>query len=85
MSYCRLKQGWAFAWRLLMADELLVIIETRPALGSQLQFARELSGAAGLIALMIVVLAIGILVDSLVFAAIERGIRRRRGLVDAGV
>jgi NitT/TauT family transport system permease protein len=77
-----LKQGWAFAWRSLMAGELLVIIETRPALGSQLQFARELSDAPGLIALMGVVLAIGIGIDGLVFAAIELGIRRRRGLVE---
>jgi NitT/TauT family transport system permease protein len=77
-----LKQGWAFSWRSLMAGELLVIIETRPALGSQLQFARELSDAPALIALMIVILLIGILVDGLVFAAIEGTIRRRRGLVD---
>ena len=79
-----LKQGWAFSWRSLMAGELLVIIETRPALGSQLQFARELSDAPALIALMIVILLIGILVDGLVFAAIEGSIRRRRGLVDEG-
>ncbi len=79
-----LKQGWAFSWRSLMAGELLVIIETRPALGSQLQFARELSDAPGLIALMIVVLLIGILVDGLVFAAVEKRIRRRRGLVEVG-
>jgi NitT/TauT family transport system permease protein len=79
-----LKQGWAFSWRSLMAGELLVIIETRPALGSQLQFARELSDAPGLIALMLVVLAIGILIDGLVFAAIEQGIRRRRGLIEVG-
>jgi NitT/TauT family transport system permease protein len=79
-----LKQGWAFSWRSLMAGELLVIIETRPALGSQLQFARELSDAPGLLALMLVVLLIGILVDSLVFAAIEQRIRRRRGLVEVG-
>lgn len=78
-----LKQGWAFAWRSLMAGELLVIIETRPSLGSELQFARELSDAPALIAMMIVILLIGILVDGLVFSAIERGIRRRRGLVDA--
>jgi NitT/TauT family transport system permease protein len=78
-----LKQGWAFAWRSLMAGELLVIIETRPSLGSELQFARELSDAPGLVAMMIVILLIGILVDGLVFSAIERGIRRRRGLVDA--
>jgi NitT/TauT family transport system permease protein len=79
-----LKQGWAFSWRSLMAGELLVIIETRPALGSELQFARELSDAPALIGLMIVVLLIGILVDGLVFASIEQRIRRRRGLVEVG-
>jgi NitT/TauT family transport system permease protein len=79
-----LKQGWAFSWRSLMAGELLVIIESRPALGSQLQFARELSDAPALLALMIVVLLIGILVDGLIFAALEQRIRRRRGLVEVG-
>jgi NitT/TauT family transport system permease protein len=79
-----LKQGWAFSWRSLMAGELLVIIETRPALGSQLQFARELSDAPGLLALMLVVLLIGILVDGLVFAVIERRLRQRRGLAETG-
>ena len=79
-----LKQGWAFAWRSLMAGELLVIIESRPSLGSELQFARELSDAPGLLAIMIVVLVIGILVDGLVFSTLENGIRRRRGLVEAG-
>jgi NitT/TauT family transport system permease protein len=77
-----LKQGWAFSWRSLMAGELLVIIESRPALGSQLQFARELSDAPALIALMIVILVVGIVIDDLVFAAIEQRIRRRRGLVE---
>jgi NitT/TauT family transport system permease protein len=79
-----LKQGWAFAWRSLMAGELLVIIESRPSLGSELQFARELSDAPGLLAIMMVVLLIGILVDGLVFTQLENGIRRRRGLVEAG-
>jgi NitT/TauT family transport system permease protein len=78
-----LKQGWAFSWRSLMAGELLVIIETRPALGSQLQFARELSDAPALLALMLVVLLIGILVDSLFFETLEHGIRKRRGLAEA--
>jgi NitT/TauT family transport system permease protein len=79
-----LKQGWAFAWRSLMAGELLVVIDMRPALGSQLQFARELSDAPGLIALLLVVLAIGVLLDRLVFAALEQRLRRRRGLVEVG-
>jgi NitT/TauT family transport system permease protein len=77
-----LRQGWAFAWRSLMAGELLVIIESRPAIGSQLHFARELSDAPALIALMIVVLAIGILIEGLFFGSIERWICRQRGLVE---
>jgi NitT/TauT family transport system permease protein len=74
-----LKQGWAFAWRSLMAGELLVIIAARPSLGTQLHFARELSNARAMLASMLVILLIGIAVD-IVFAAAERGINRRRGL-----
>jgi NitT/TauT family transport system permease protein len=78
-----LKQGWAFAWRSLMAGELLVIIANRPSLGVRLQFARELSDAEGLLAAMLIVLAIGIAVDSFVFGPLEQGIRKRRGLVES--
>ena len=79
-----LKQGWAFAWRSLMAGELLVIIANRPSIGTQLHFARELSDAPRLIATMLVVLAIGVVVDELLFGLLEQRIRRRRGLIDAG-
>ncbi len=58
-----MKQAWAFAWRSLMAGELLVIIAQQPALGVRLQLSRELSDARGLLATMIVILVIGILVD----------------------
>lgn len=75
-----LKQGWAFAWRSLMAGELLVIIANRPSIGVRLQFARELSDAEGLLAAMVVILVIGVVVDGLVFGSVERTIRRRRGL-----
>ena len=78
-----LKQGWAFAWRSLMAGELLVIIANRPSIGVRLHFARELSDAEGLLASMIVVLALGIAVDSFIFGWLERTIREQRGLVDA--
>ncbi|MGD9705709.1 MAG: ABC transporter permease [Acidimicrobiia bacterium] len=76
-----LKQGWAFSWRSLMAGELLVIIPGTQSLGTRLQFAREFSDAEGLIATMIVILVIGILVDTVVFGRVERGVLRRRGLV----
>jgi NitT/TauT family transport system permease protein len=75
-----LKQAWAFAWRSLMAGELLVIIANQPALGVRLQLQRELSDATGLIGTMVVVLAIGIIVDLAVFGTMERRIRQRRGL-----
>ena len=74
-----LKQGWAFAWRSLMAGELLVILANRPSIGARLQFARELSDAPALLALMIVVLMIGIVVDA-GFNQVDGHIRRRRGL-----
>lgn len=75
-----LKQGWAFSWRSLMAGELLVLIPGTTSVGARLQFAREFSDAEGLIATMIVILVIGILVDSLVFGKIERAVLTRRGL-----
>jgi NitT/TauT family transport system permease protein len=75
-----LKQGWAFAWRSLMAGELLVIVGHAPSIGVRLQFSRELSDAEGLLAWMLVVLAMGVLVDTLVFGALERKIRDSRGL-----
>jgi NitT/TauT family transport system permease protein len=75
-----LKQGWAFAWRSLLAGELLVSIANRPSLGVFLTQSRELGDTAYMIALMIAILAIGIAVDA-VFSGFERGIRRRRGVV----
>jgi NitT/TauT family transport system permease protein len=77
-----LKQGWAFAWRSLMAGELLVIIANKPSIGSRLEFERQFADSAGLISVMLIILIIGILVDSLVFGTIDRRIRRRRGLAE---
>lgn len=82
-SVAGLKQGWAFAWRSLMAGELLVLIPGQTSIGAQLQFSREFSDAPGLVAMMIVILVIGIAVDVVVFSSVERSIRARRGLVDA--
>jgi NitT/TauT family transport system permease protein len=76
-----LKQGWAFAWRSLMAGELLVIVANRPSIGDQLQFAREFSRAPQMLALMIVILVIGIVVDT-VFGRADIAIRKRWGLID---
>jgi NitT/TauT family transport system permease protein len=74
-----LKQGWAFAWRSLMAAEIINIIANQPSIGQQLQFARDFADAQQLLALMIVIFFIGVTVD-LGFGFADRAIRRRRGL-----
>lgn len=74
-----LKQGWAFAWRSLLAGELLVVIANRPSIGVFLTQSRELQDTTYMIALMLTILVIGILVDS-GFAWVDRGIRARRGV-----
>jgi len=74
-----LKQGWAFAWRSLMAGELLVIIGHHASLGVRLEYARENIDANDMIATMIVILVIGIVIDRL-FSAADRTLRARRGL-----
>jgi sulfonate transport system permease protein len=75
-----LKHGWAFAWRSLMAGELIVVIANQPSLGQLLQVNRDFADAEGMLAVMVVILAIGILLDSLVFGTLERRIREKRGL-----
>ncbi|HZQ49676.1 MAG TPA: ABC transporter permease [Candidatus Dormibacteraeota bacterium] len=77
-----LKQGWAFAWRSLMAGELLVIIAQQPSIGERLAYAREFADAEGLLSMMIIILLIGIVVDRL-FAAADHWIRRRWGLIES--
>lgn len=74
-----LKQGWAFSWRSLLAGELLVTVPGVVALGSDMNNARENGQSDLVIALMIVILIIGMVVDS-IFTAITNRVRRSRGL-----
>ena len=78
-----LKQGWSFAWRSLMAGELLVIIPGHLSIGVQLQVARDLADAVALVAAMVLIWAIGVVVDAAVFGTLERAVARRRGLLVA--
>lgn len=75
-----LKQGWAFAWRSLMAGELIVVLGA--SVGFLLQQYRNLADAADLIAVMIVILVIGIVVDAVLFGSLDRWVRRRHGLIE---
>ena len=74
-----LSQGWAFAWRALMAGELFVQISGSPAVGTMLNNAYQAGKPEFLLAVMIVVLAIGMVMDAL-FSGVARRARTRRGL-----
>ncbi|MGH9272926.1 MAG: ABC transporter permease, partial [Ilumatobacteraceae bacterium] len=76
-----LKQGWAFAWRSLMAGELLVTIGVS-GVGYLLAEYRNIYDSPALIAVMIVILVIGIVVDGVVFGRLDRWVRRRHGLME---
>jgi NitT/TauT family transport system permease protein len=76
-----MKQGWAFAWRSLMAGELVVQIIGQFSIGQQLSVDQQNLDFAGATATIIVILVIGIVVDTL-FTKVDLTIRRRRGLLD---
>lgn len=72
-----MKLGWSFAWRSLMAGELLYV---SLGLGHLLMMGRELNDMSQVIAVMLVIVAIGLAIDRLVFAPLERRVRERWGL-----
>jgi NitT/TauT family transport system permease protein len=76
-----LKQGWAFAWHALMAGEFLILINPL-SLGGRTVGAQNESDFALVVAMMIVIIFIGIMVD-VAFTRIDRSVRRRYGLLDA--
>ena len=80
-----LKQGWAFSWRSLMAAEIIATGGTIGfGLGSMLDQSRELADMAGVLATIILILAIGILIELVFFGPLERRMLKRRGLLIAG-
>ncbi len=79
-----LKQGWAFAWRSLMAGELVVSIVGPPGLGVLLNTDESVQDFRGVTSIIIVILILGIVVD-MIFTKADLAIRRRRGLLDPSV
>jgi NitT/TauT family transport system permease protein len=71
-----LKQGWSFAWRSLMAAEL--IYQTL-SLGTLLQNGRDLNDTAQVFAIMLIIIVVGTLIDLLIFSPLERSVRERWG------
>jgi NitT/TauT family transport system permease protein len=79
-----LEQGWAFAWRSLMAAELIAI---SPALGNglgqTLETGRQLGDMSLIVTAILMILTTGILVEKLGFAPVRRRVYRNRGLAVA--
>ena len=77
-----MKLGWSFAWRSLMAGELLFV---SAGLGHLLTVGRDLNDMSLVIAVMILIVLVGLVIERLVFGTAEQIIRRRWGLAGAKV
>jgi NitT/TauT family transport system permease protein len=75
-----LKQGWAFGWRSLIQAEMIFL---SLGLGQLLMMGRDLSDMSQVIAVMVLIIALGYIVDRLVFKTIERRLQQRWGLAPA--
>ncbi len=74
-----MKQGWAFAWRSLMAAEIFVTVLTGFGLGQLLQFGRDQNAMEQVIGIMVVIVVIGLLADKILFSPFERFLHQRWG------
>lgn len=72
-----LKLGWSFAWRALMAGELLYV---SGGLGQLLTMGRELMEIPQVMAVMVCIIVVGTTIDRLLFQTVELRVRRRWGL-----
>jgi NitT/TauT family transport system permease protein len=75
-----LKQGWAFAWRSLISGEMIFV---SLGLGHLLMMGRDLNDMSQVLAVMLLIMAIGQIVDRVVFETIENRIRRKWGVASA--
>jgi NitT/TauT family transport system permease protein len=71
------KLGWSFAWRSLMAGELLFV---SLGLGHMLMMGRELADMSQVVAVMLVIIGLGLLTDRALFGVLESRVRARWGL-----
>ncbi len=72
-----LRLAWAFAWRSLMAGELLFVTG---GLGQLLEVGRELGDMAQVVAVMLVIILLGLSTEHLLFTRLQERLRVRWGL-----
>jgi NitT/TauT family transport system permease protein len=78
-----MKQGWAFAWRSLMAAEIYVTIITGFGLGHLLHYGRELHAMEQVVGVMLVIVLIGLAADKVLFSPWQTLLHRRWGTAKA--
>jgi NitT/TauT family transport system permease protein len=78
-----LKLGWSFAWRSLMAAEIVFVVAGSFGVGHILNLGRDLNDMSVVIAMMIVIVAIGLAFDVLVFGRLEAWVKERWGYTAA--
>jgi NitT/TauT family transport system permease protein len=78
-----LKQGWAFAWRSLLAGELITTIPGHQGLGNYMNVSKDFADYTGVYAAMVVIFVIGVIIDAVFFGSAVRVINRRWGLVES--
>ncbi len=74
-----LKQAWAFTWHALLTAELLVLVAGEPSIGQLFSADQDQTDMPSTIAVMIVILVLGVVVDGL-FGQANKTIRKRWGL-----
>jgi NitT/TauT family transport system permease protein len=74
-----LRQGFSFAWRSLMGAELILMVQQR-GLGYWLAMGRETMDVAKVVAMMIVMVIVGMVVDRWGFAKLQQRVQARFGL-----
>ncbi|MBA0052080.1 ABC transporter permease [Streptomyces sp. AJS327] len=74
-----LRQGWTFGWRALMTAELITATPL-PGVGRILDEGRQREDLSLVLAAVLLILAIGVLIESALFAPLERRVLLHRGL-----
>ena len=72
-----LKQGWAFAWRSLVSGEMIFV---GLGLGHLLMMGRDLNDMSQVVAVMALIMALGQVIDLLIFKQMERRIHHKWGV-----
>lgn len=72
-----LRMAWAFGWRALMAGELLTSVS---GLGQRLNQVAKAQQLNQLLALMLLIAAVGLIVDGMIFKRLEHEVKVRWGL-----